>query len=79
MNNLGIPAATSLAASGLSAQLEEQVARRLGNRVHGFRVLLDGDGLILRGRTRSLHAKQLVQHAVMELTDLPIRANEIRA
>jgi len=33
---------------------------------------------VLQGRTRTYHAKQLAQHAVMEITELPILANEIR-
>jgi hypothetical protein len=32
---------------------------------------------VLRGVTRTYYAKQLAQHAVMQLTDLPIHANEI--
>jgi hypothetical protein len=35
------------------------------------------DGLVLRGHARTYYAKQLAQHAVMEFTKLPIRANEI--
>jgi hypothetical protein len=35
------------------------------------------DGIILRGRSRTQHAKQLVLQAVIEATDLPILANEI--
>ena len=34
-------------------------------------------GLVLRGRVHTYYAKQLVQHAVMEASSLPIRANEM--
>jgi hypothetical protein len=34
-------------------------------------------GLILRGRAKNYHAKQLAQHAVMETSRVRILANEI--
>ena len=36
-----------------------------------------GGGIVLRGFTRTYYLKQLAQQAVMNLTDLPILANEI--
>jgi hypothetical protein len=59
------------------AQLETQVQSRLRGRVLHFRLTIRGRGLILAGHTRTYHAKQLAQHAVMEATTLPILANEI--
>jgi hypothetical protein len=35
------------------------------------------DGVILRGVAYSFYAKQLAQHSVMEITKLPVLANEI--
>jgi hypothetical protein len=60
-----------------AAQLETLVQNRLSGRILELRVLLHGPGLILRGRTRTFYAKQLVQHVVMEVTNLPILANQI--
>ena len=72
--------ANVLATSVLSEEerLESLLVRRLGNRVRDLRVLLLPDGLILQGRTATYHAKQLAQHAAMELATLPILANEIQ-
>ena len=58
-------------------RLESMLFRRLGNRVRDLRVILLPEGLILQGRTGTYHAKQIAQHAAMELADLPILANEI--
>jgi hypothetical protein len=58
-------------------RLESMLLRRIGNRVRDLRVILLADGLILQGRTATYHAKQLAQHAAMELADMPIVANEI--
>ena len=61
-----------------SEQLESQVQRRLGSRVRDLRVIVQHDGVVLRGRAATYHAKQLAQHAAMELVDLPIVANDIQ-
>jgi len=58
-------------------QLESLMQRRLGNRVRDLRIALMPDGVVLQGRTTTYHAKQLAQHAAMELTNLPILANDI--
>ena len=58
-------------------RLESMLLRRLGNRVRDLRVIVLPTGLILQGRTATYHAKQIAQHAAMELADLPIVANEI--
>jgi hypothetical protein len=58
-------------------RLENMLLRRLGNRVRNLRVLVLPDGLILQGRTATFHAKQIAQHAAMELAEVPILANEI--
>jgi hypothetical protein len=57
--------------------LEVQVQRRLGNRVRDLRVLVRADGIVLQGRAPTYHAKQLAQHAAMEVSTLPILANDI--
>jgi hypothetical protein len=57
--------------------LENLMFRRLGNRVRDLRIVVRPDGVILQGRTATYHAKQLAQHAAMELANLPILANDI--
>jgi hypothetical protein len=59
------------------AELEELVRQRLGRRLREFRLSIRDAGLVLGGRTRSHHAKQLAQHALMDMTRAPITANEI--
>jgi hypothetical protein len=58
-------------------QLESLLQRRLGNRIRDLRVVIRPEGVILQGRTATYHAKQLAQHAAMELGSLPILANAI--
>jgi hypothetical protein len=59
------------------ARIEEHVRCRLTGRVRELQLLVCEDGLVLRGHAHTYHAKQLTQQAVMETTNLPIRANEI--
>jgi hypothetical protein len=58
-------------------RLETLMHRRLGNRIRDLRVQVRPKGVIIQGRTTTYHAKQLAQHAVMELANLPILANDI--
>ncbi len=58
-------------------RLESLLLRRLGNRIRDLRVVVLPNGLILQGRTGTYHAKQIAQHAAMEMATLPIVANEI--
>ena len=57
--------------------LELQVQRRVGSRVRDLRVLIRPSGVVLQGRASTYHAKQLAQHAAMEILGQPIVANEI--
>jgi uncharacterized protein YcaQ len=57
--------------------LESLIERRLGNQVRDLRVVARPTGLILQGRTATYHAKQLAQHAAMDLATVPILSNEI--
>ncbi len=68
-----IPAVTSEAL----ARMEEHIRWRLAGRVHDLRLVARDHGIVLRGRAATYYAKQLAQEAVMETTNLPIRANEI--
>jgi hypothetical protein len=58
-------------------RLESLMQMRLGNRIRNLRVQRQPGGLVLQGRTTTYHAKQLAQHAVMELATTPILANDI--
>ena len=58
-------------------QLTDLIVRRLGNRVRDLRVLRQGGGLVIQGRSTTYYAKQLAQHAAMELDNEPILANDI--
>jgi hypothetical protein len=58
-------------------QLEMHLLARLGSRVRQLRVVRRNEGVVLYGSARTYHAKQLAQHLVMEITELPILANEI--
>jgi hypothetical protein len=42
-----------------------------------FQLVFHDNGLVLRGHVHTFYAKQLAQHAVMEASSLPIRANEL--
>jgi hypothetical protein len=57
--------------------LESMVSRRLGSRIRDLRIIVRHDGVILQGRAPTYHAKQLAQHAAMEVANLPILANDI--
>lgn len=59
------------------ARLEMHIQARLSGRVRGIRVVRRDNGFVLQGRTRTYYAKQLVLHAAMQATALPILANEI--
>jgi hypothetical protein len=58
-------------------RLEALLQRRLGGRVRDLRVVVRPTGLVLKGWALTYHAKQLAQHAAMELASLPILANDI--
>jgi hypothetical protein len=58
-------------------QLELLVQRRVGNRVRDLRIIEHPNGVILQGRATTYHAKQLAQHAAMEMAGRRILANDI--
>jgi Putative prokaryotic signal transducing protein len=60
------------------ARLEMLIQAQLSGRVRGFRVVRRDNGFVLQGRTPTYYAKQLVLHAAMQATALPILANEIQ-
>jgi hypothetical protein len=58
-------------------RLEAQVRIRLGGRVLNLRLLMRDNGLVLKGRARTYYAKQLAQHAAVQIAEYRIHANEI--
>jgi hypothetical protein len=58
-------------------ELEDLVRKRLGGRLRDFRLTIRDAGLVLGGHARSHHAKQLALHAIMDMTSVPVVANEI--
>jgi hypothetical protein len=58
------------------SEVEAHLQSRLNGRVRHLRLELC-DGLVLAGYARTYYAKQLARHAVMEVSDVPIRANDI--
>jgi hypothetical protein len=71
------PAQTDTATHETLARIEQHVRVRLTGLLRDFRLVFRDKGLVLRGRVHTYHAKQLAQHAVMEASGLPIRANEM--
>lgn len=59
--------------------LETLVRQWLAGRAHvrDLRVVVMEQGVVLEGRATTFYAKQLAQHAVMVVSELPLRANRI--
>ena len=66
-----------LAADAFATELELDVQCQLVGRVRDLCLIRTDGGIILRRYSRTYYAKQLAQHAVMQVTELPILANEI--
>ena len=66
-DNVGPPPAD---AQSVLDGLETHLQGQLSGRVRGMRVLMRDNGLVIEGRARSYHAKQLAQHLLMRATDL---------
>ena len=64
--------------SELAEQIEGQIERRASGRIRDLHVVCSEDRIILTGRSRTYHAKQLAQQVVLDLTDgHPALANQI--
>jgi hypothetical protein len=62
----------------LAARLEGYIERKSSGRIRDLHVVCSDDAIILQGRTRTYHAKQLAQQAVLDLTDgFPLLTNQI--
>jgi len=53
----------------LAERLEGYIERRASGRIRDLHVVCCDDTIILQGRSRTYHAKQLAQQAVLDLTD----------
>lgn len=66
---------TATQADQLEALIQQHLLSRV--RVHQLRVIVQEQGLVLQGCVPTYYSKQLAQHAAMEVSGLPILANEI--
>ena len=53
----------------LAEQIEGHIERRASGRIRDLHVVCSEGMIILMGRSRTYHAKQLAQEAVFDLTD----------
>ena len=62
----------------LAERIEGYIERRASGRIRDLHVVCSEDQIILQGRSRTYHAKQLAQQAVLDLTDgHPLLTNQI--
>ena len=62
----------------LAEQIEGHIERKASGRIRDLHVVCSGESIILQGRSRTYHAKQLAQQAVLDLTDgSPSLTNQI--
>jgi hypothetical protein len=62
----------------LAERIEGYIERKACGRIRDLHVVYADNVIILQGRSRTYHAKQLAQEAAMDLTDgHPVLANQI--
>ncbi len=62
----------------LAQFIEGHVNRAANGRIRDLHVVCSEDRIVLQGRSRTYHAKQLAHQAVLDLTDgHPLLANQI--
>ncbi len=62
----------------LAECIEGHIERRASGRIRDLHVVYSEESIILQGRSRTYHDKQLAQQAVLDLTDgFPLLSNEI--
>lgn len=62
----------------LAERIEGYIERRASGRIRDLHVVCSEDAIILQGRSRTYHAKQLAHQAVLDLTDgFPLLTNQI--
>lgn len=75
----GFPASlVAIPVDDLSGRLEALITRRACGQIRDLRVVCQEDRVVLQGRSRTYHAKQLAQEAALDaLGASPALANEI--
>jgi len=64
--------------AGLAELIEGQIERRASGRIRDLHVVCSEEMIILMGRSRTYHAKQLAQQVVLDFTDgRPALTNQI--
>jgi len=58
-------------------RLESHLQNLFSRRIRHLRLVDSEQGIVLQGTAHSYYAKQLVQHALMQATELIIAANQI--
>jgi len=62
----------------LARRIEGHIDRKACGRIRDLHVVCSDDAIILQGRSRTYHAKQLAQQAALDLTDgFPLLTNQI--
>lgn len=62
----------------LAERIEGYIERKASGRIRDLHVVCSEDMIILQGRSRTYHAKQLAQQAALDLTDgHPLLTNQI--
>jgi hypothetical protein len=64
-----LPASGSCLPPDLASRLEGYIERKACGRIRDLHVVCADDRIILQGRARTYHAKQLAQEAVLDLTN----------
>jgi hypothetical protein len=72
-----MPVIETPSAAPIRVDLATSLEQQLSYHFRGLRVHIGESGVVLEGRVSTYYAKQLAQHLVMRLTELPIAANEI--
>jgi len=72
------PATRATTEQELAERIEGHITRRASGRIRDLHVLYSEDAIIIQGRSRTYHDKQLAQQAVLDLTDgYPLLTNQI--
>lgn len=77
MTRSTLTASDSSLPSDAVERMEMHLQAHLRGRVFRLRLTVSENGVILRGQSRTYHAKQLAQHMVVAAFRCPIAANEI--
>ncbi len=72
------PATPEFSPRDLAEQIEGSIDRRACGRIRDLHVVCSRDAIIIQGRSRTYHDKQLAQQAVLDFTDgRPLLTNQI--